>query len=105
MAGFLGRMMGNQMAKMMPGMSKMQEALQKISVSGSAEGGLVKVTIGKAADMSSTITSIKIDEKIIQAGPQRVENAVKTAVNEALAKEMEQLKGVMMEVAKDMKLP
>jgi DNA-binding protein YbaB len=54
--------------------------------------------------MSSTITSITIDPKIIQAGPQRVESAVKTAVNEALAKEMEQLKSLMMDIAKDVKL-
>jgi DNA-binding protein YbaB len=40
MAGFLGRMMGNQLTKMMPGMAKMQEAMAKIAVSGSAEGSL-----------------------------------------------------------------
>lgn len=59
----------------------------------------------RCAAGTSVVTSIKVDETIVKAGSKRVEAAVKTAVDDALANEMKQLMAMMSEVAKTMKPP
>lgn len=74
-----------QFSKVQEEMARVQQELSKLTVEGSAGGGMVKVV----ANGKQEIQSIKIDPEILKDDVEMVEDMVVAAVNQALTKSQE----------------
>ncbi len=85
-----------QAQKMQEDMAKVQEALEEMSVEGSAGGGMVvAIATGKGK-----ITSVKIDPEIVSDEDiEMMEDMVAAAVNQAIEKSQEMANTEMQKVA------
>lgn len=85
-----------QAQKMQDDMAKVQEALEEMSVEGSAGGGMVVAT----ATGKGKITSVKIDPEIVSDDDiEMMEDMITAAVNQAIEKSQELANNEMQKVA------
>lgn len=90
-------MLGGAMdfAKYMPQIMAVSQKLGKITAEGASDAGLVKVKLGRQSDFGTKVTELKVDPSLLQKTPAEVERHVMQAINQGLAKEMEELKKLL----------
>jgi len=97
----LGQMM-KQAQQMQAKMAEMQEALEKVEMTGAAAGGMVQVTLGGKGDMKR----LKIDKSLVDPSETEVlEDLVVAAFNDAKARVEAHMAEEMSKVTGGLSLP
>lgn len=99
--GDLGKMLG-QFKNIQANMAKMQEELEKRSVSASSGGGMVTATVNGKGDL----LGVKIDPAVVNANDlEMLEDLIKAAVNAAVDKSREEMAQEMGKLTGGLNLP
>ncbi len=92
----------SNMAGMMKRIQQLQEAMDRIAVESAAGGGVVKVTMNGRQE----VLGVKIDPQVIDpSDAETLEDLVRAAVNEALQKSRDAMKGEVSKLTGGMPLP
>ena len=100
MRGQIGQLM-QQAQRMQEQMKQAQQEIAQIEVTGSAGGGLVKVTMSGAHE----VRRVEIDRGMLADDPEMAEDLVAAAVNDAVNKVAAASKEKMGSVSSGLKLP